>query len=271
MSPSGREHQRPPGRPGLRVLLSGLVGILLSPLGTPAVLAQDSGWTGRLFLQSQAVEDRESWIVLRKQAARSFSGGGLLQVGLTGTRRFGDWDTSVGASGTLRPGGGTYLSLDARLTPGADVIDDARLGARVSLPVGEIVPSLGYRLQLFGDDAVHSVSPGLNWYRGAWLLSGEVRIIRSALGTTNVAAIGRVTRTITPSWSVRMGVARGEEDFLVGPPPEQSLRTLTSRSLSAGVEHDLSGGWTVRLDLSGVDTDQGIDRLGGSLTVARAF
>lgn len=271
MSPSGREHERPPGRPIHRVLLSGLVGILLLPLVAPAVMAQEGGWTGRLLLQAQSVEDRESWVVLRQQAARSFSGGGLLQVGLTETRRFGDWDTSVGARGTLRPGGGTYLSLDARLTPGADVIDDARFGARLSLPAGELVFSLGYRLQLFGDDPVHTVSPGLSWYRGEWLFSGEVRLIRSAVRTTNVAAIGRVTRRITASWSARMSVARGEEDFLVGRPPEQSLRTLTSRSLSAGIEHDPAGGWTVRLDLSGVDTDQGIDRLGGSLTIARAF
>lgn len=271
MSPSGRERETSPGRPTPGALLSGLVATLALLLAAPAAVAQESGWTGRLFLQAHSVEDRESWLVLRQQAARRFSGGGLLQVDLTQTRRFGDWDTSVGGSGTLRPGGGTYLSLDARVTPGADVIDDARFGVRWSLPAGELVPSLGYRLQIFGDDPVHSVSPGLSWYRGAWLLSGEVRLIRSAVGTTNLAAIGRVTRRITPSWSVRMGLARGEEDFLVGRPPDQSLRTLTSRSLSAGVEHHPSGGWTVRLDLTGIDTDLGIDRAGGSLTVARAF
>lgn len=271
MSPSGTEHQPSPGRPPCPAPLSGVVLLLLLFLFAPGAPAQESGWTGRLFLQAQSVEDREAWVVLRQQAARSFSRGRLLQVGLTQTRRFGDWDASVGASGTLRPGGGTYLSLDARVTPEADVIEDARFGARLAVPLGELVPSLGYRLQLFGDDPVHSVVPGLSWYRGPWILSGELRLIRSALETTNVAAIGRVTRRISDAWSVRVGVARGEEDFLVGRPPNQGLRTLTSRSLSAGAEHELSGGWTVRLDLAGVDTDQGIDRLGGSVTVARAF
>lgn len=252
-----------------RPLAAAVLVLLL--VAAPGADAQEAGWTGRLFLQAQSVEDREAWVVLRQQAARSFSGGRRLRVGLTQTRRFGDWDASVGASGTLRPGGGTYLSLDGRVTPGADVIDDARFGARVSLPLDEFVPSVGYRLQLFGDDPVHSVSPRLNWYRGPWLFSGEVRVIRSALETTNVAAIGRVTRRISSAWSVRMGVARGEEDFLVGRPPGQSLRTLTSRSVSAGGEHRLPGRWTVRLDVTGVDTDQGIDRLGGSVTVTRAF
>ena len=270
MSPSGQEHQPAPERPPCPAPLAGVVLLLL--LCVPAARAQDGGgWTGRLFLQAQSVEDREAWLVLRQQAARSFSRGRLLQVGLTQTRRFGDWDASFGASGTLRPGGGTYLSLDARVTPEADVIEDARFGARFSLPLDELVPSLGYRLQLFGDDAVHSVVPGLSWYRGPWILSGELRVIRSALETTNLAAIGRVTRRISDAWSVRVGVARGEEDFLVGRPPDRVLRTLTSRSLSAGAEHQLSGGWSVRVDLAGVDTDQGIDRLGGSVTVSRTF
>lgn len=269
MSPSGDERQPAAGRPTAGVLL---LGLALSALVTAdSATAQQAGWRGRLFLRAQSVEDREAWIVLRQQAARGFSGGGLYQVGLTQTRRFGDWDTSVGATGTLRPGGDSYLSLDARVTPEADVVEDVRVGARLSLPLGELAPSLGYRLQLFGDDPVHSVSPRLNWYRGPWILSGEVRVIRSALETTNVAAIGRVTRRISGSWSVRLGLARGQEDFLVGRPPDQSLRTLTSRSLSAGVEHEPGGGWTVRLGLAGIDTDRGLDRLGGSVAVARSF
>ncbi len=270
MSPSDhpqrwvRRGATPPG-------LHAVAALLLLLLAAPGARAQDSPWTGRLFLQARSVEDREAWLVLRQQAAKSFSGGGMLQVGLTQTRRFGDWDASVGASGTLRPGGGAYLSLDARITPEADVIDDARFGARMSLPLGELVPSVGYRIKLFGDDPVHAVSPRLNWYRGSWLLSGEVRLVRSALETTSIAAIGRVTRRIPGGWSVRIGVARGEEDFRVGRPPGQSLRTLTSRSLSAGVERRLTDGWTVQLDLAGVDTDQGLDRFGASVTLARTF
>lgn len=269
MSSSGHEEQAAPKGPGARILPLALA--LAALLAADGATAQEAGWTGRLFLQAQSVEDRRAWIVLRQQAARSFPGGGFFQAGLTQTRRFGDWDASIGATGTLRPGRGSYLSLDARVTPEADVIEDARFGARFSLPIGELVPSLGYRLQLFGDDRVHSVSPRLDWYRGPWLFSGEVRMIRSALGTTNVAAVGRVTRRISGSWSLRVGLARGEEDFLVGRPPGQSLRTLTSRSLSAGAEHEPGGGWSVRLDLAAIDTDQGIDRLGGSVTVARAF
>ena len=268
MSRSVPERRPSRERPAHRLLLLAPLLLLIAAPGAPA---QESSWTGRLFLQAQAVEDRRAWMVFRQQAARSFSGGEMLQVGLAQTRRFGDWDASVAGNGTLRPGGGTYLSLDARVTPDADVIEDVRLGARMSLPLGELVPSLGYRLQLFGDDEVHSVSPRLDWYRGPWLLSGELRVIRSALETTSVAAIGRVTRRLSDAWSVRLGVARGEEDFLVGRPPNQDLRTLTSRSLSAGAEHELSSRWTVRLDLSGVDTDQGVDRLGGSVTVSRSF
>lgn len=265
-----RSCREPPSartRAAFPALLSA-VAIVLAAGGAPA---QETGWTGRLFVQARSVQDSEAWLVLRQQVARGFDGGRRLGLGLVQTRRFGDWDASLEASGTLRPGAGTYLSLEGRVTPEADVLENARAGARVSLPLGEVVPSLGYRAQVFGDGTVHSVSPRLVWYRGPWLFSGELRIIRSAVETVNLAAIARVTRSITDAWSVRLGLARGEEDFLVGRPPGQTLRTLTTRSVFAGVEHDLPGAWSARLDVTGIDTDQRLDRLGGSVALSRSF
>ena len=137
--------------------------------------------------------------------------------------------------------------------------------------MGELVPSLGYRLRIFADGPVHTVIPRLEWYRGPWLLSGELRLIRSAVETVNVAGIARIARRISSHWRVWIGVAGGEEDFLVGRPPTRRLRTLDTRSLFGGVERTLPGGWSVRLDASGVDSDPRLDRVGGALTVARTF
>lgn len=268
MSPERPELQPARSRGGGRLLLSAIIGLLVTVASAPA---QETGWSGRLFLQAQSVEDARDWLVFRQTAARRFAGERRLAVGLVQTRRFGNWDASLEAGGTLRPADETYLSLDARFTPDADVLEDARVGARAFLPLGELVPSLGYRLRIFGEDAVHSVSPRVSWYRGPWLFFGEMRIIRSAVETTNLALIGRVARRLSASWSVRLGVARGEEDFLVGRPPRQSLRTLTTRSLSAGVEHELARGWSVRMSATGVDSDPRLDRLGVSILLTRAF
>lgn len=243
------------------------VATLLGPV--PAT-AQEPGWTARLFLQALSVEDADDWWVLRQQVSRRLPDGRRFEVGIAETRRFGVWDVSLEGRGTLRPGD-VYLTLDARYTPGAEILEDAHVGARAALPLGELVPSLGYRLQLFADGTVHTVSPRLEWYRGPWLFSGELRLIRSAVETVNLAGIARVTRRLPDGWSVWAGLAGGEEDFLVGQPPDQRLSTLRTRSLLVGFERDLPGGWALRLDLTGVNSDPRLDRIGGGLTVTRTF
>lgn len=268
MGTAVRDRQRSGCRRATRALLAAAV---LLWAGASAAPAQESGWTGRLLLRGQSVEDRKDWLRFRQAAERRFGRGRRLAVGLVQVRRFGDWDTGLEFGGTLRPGGGTYLSLDGRVTPGADVVEDALLGGRLSLPFGDVVPSLGYRLQLFDGEDVHAVSPRLDWYRGAWLFTGELRVIRSAVETTNLAAIGRVRRRLADAWSARLGVARGEEDFLLGRPPDQSLQTLTTRSVTAGLEHRPAPGWSVRLGAVLVDADPSLDRLGGSLLLVRSF
>lgn len=252
----------------LAAVLLGLAAATLPPAAHGS--AQEATWTAHVHARALSVEDRGDWTVLRQQLSRSLPDGRRLELGLRQTRRFGTWDASLEAGATLRPGN-VYLSLDARYTPGAEIVEDALLGARAALPVGEVVPSVGYRLQLFPDGPVHTLSPRLEWYRGPWLVSGELRVIRSAVETVNFAGIVRVTRRIAPDWSARIGLARGEEDFLVGRPPTQELRTLRTRSLFGGVEHDVSPGWTARVDLTGVDSDPTLDRVGASLTVTRTF
>lgn len=254
-----------------RHLVSILLWAIVSVSGTPGEgAAQEPAWTARAFVQALSVEDTDDWLQLRQQAARRSPNGRRIAFGVVETRRFGDWDVSLDGSGTLRRGD-LHLSLDARVTPEADVLEEARVGARAALSTGELVPSLGYRLHLFPDGPVHTASPRLEWYRGAWLFSGEVRVIRSAVETVNLAGIARVTRRISAGWRVRAGLAAGEEDFRVGRPPRQELRTLTTRSLFGGVEWSHPEGWSVRLDLTGVDSDPRLDRAGGALSLVRSF
>lgn len=263
---------RPGDRTARRRLLRSLFLALLALHGADAGLeGQASEWTARASTQLLSVRDAEDWLTLRQEVERVFSDGRRLHLGVRETRRFGAWDTSVEAGATFRPGRRLHLSLDARVTPEAEVLEDARLGVRAALPVGEFVPSVGYRLQLFPDGPVHTASPRLEWYRGPWLLSGELRVIRSAVETVNFAAIGRVTRRVSVGWRLWVGLAAGEEDFLVGRPPDRSLRTLATRSLLGGAELRLPSGWSLRLDLTGVASDPRLDRVGGSLTVARGF
>lgn len=250
------------------VLLLALAVAALSPAADGA--AQEATWTARVHAGALSVEDRGDWTELRQELARRLPDGRRLALGSRQTRRFGTWDASLEAAATLRPGD-AYLSLDARYTPGAEILEDALLGARLALPVGEVVPSVGYRLQLFPDGPVHTMSPRVEWYRGPWLVFGELRVIDSAVETVNFAGIARVTRRISSDWSAWIGLARGEEDFLVGRPPTRQLRTLRTQSLFGGVEHAVSPAWTVRVDLTGVDSDPTLDRIGASLTITRTF
>lgn len=246
--------------------------LLLLALGSAAEAgAQETGWTGRLLFRALSVEDAGDWLELRQEAARTLRGGGQLRAGVSQTRRFETWDVSAEASASLRVGDRLRLSVDGRVTPGAEVLEETRLGARVSLQSGDVVPSVGYRLQHFDEGPVHTVSPRVVWYRGAWRLSGEIRVIRSALQTVNLAAIGQAARRLGSGWRARVGLAAGEEDFLVVGPSGQDLRTLTTRSAFGGVERDLPAGWSVRLDVTGVESDPTLDRFGSSLTIARAF
>lgn len=257
-----------------RALRAGLFPALLLPailLGAPAAPAQDGEWTGRLLFEGHAVSEAGNWLSLGQEAALVREDGTRLGFGAAQTRRFGAWDASLDAGATLRPGGALYLSLDGRVTPGAQVLEDARIGARASLPLGSLVPSVGYRLQVFDEGAVHTVSPGLEWYAGPWLASGELRVIRSAVETVNFTAIGRLTRRLPGGWRAWIGAAAGEEDFLVGRPPGRELRTLTTRSLTGGAERALGNGWTVRVSATAVDSDPRLDRIGASLTLVRAF
>jgi len=233
--------------------------------------AQEADWTGRLLVRGFSVRDADDWLLLRQEASRAFADGTRLRVGLTQTRRFGAWDASAGAGATLHPADRVSLTVDGRVTPAAEVLEDARMETRASLQAGPFVPSLGYRVQLYDEGTVHTVSPRVVWYGGPWRLSGEVRVIRSALETVNLAAIGRATRRLSARWSAWLGLASGEEDFLVGAPPTAALRTLTTRSAFGGVERTLTGGWSLRLTLTGIDSDPRLDRVGGSVTVARAF
>lgn len=247
--------------------------LLLVTLPSLAVQAraQEADWTGRLLVRGFSVRDADDWLLLRQEASRAFADGTRLRVGLAQTRRFGAWDASAGAGATLRPADRVSLSVDGRVTPAADVLEDARLETRASLQAGPFVPSLGYRVQLYGEGTVHTVSPRVVWYGGPWRLSGEVRVIRSALETVNLAAIGRATRRLSARWSAWLGLASGEEDYLVGAPPTAALRTLTTRSAFGGVERTLTGGWSLRFTLTGIESDPRLDRVGGSVTVARAF
>lgn len=280
MGPGSSDVRSAPGRsaPLLRSpAQAGLAAVLLflpslSMFGfVDEARAQDTGWTGRLLFRGFSVRDAESWLRVRQGASRVFAEGSRIRVGLSQTRRFGVWDVSAGAGGTLRPADRVYLSLDGRVTPVADVLEDARLEARGSLQLGRLVPSLGYRLQIFGEGTVHTVSPRLVWYGGPWRLSGEARVIRSAVETVNVAVIGRATRRLSPDWTAWLGLASGEEDFRVGRPPDRRLRTLSTRAASGGVEHDLDGVWSVRLSVTGVESDPRLDRIGGTLVLSRTF
>jgi YaiO family outer membrane protein len=217
------------------------------------------------------VEGAGDWLRFGQAVTRRWGDGTRLSLGLTQTRRFGAWDAGLDAGVTLRPSRRVVLTLEGAVIPDADVLEDLQAGARVAVPVGALVPSLGYRFQSFADGDAHTVSPRLAWYRGPWLVTGEVRVIRSAVETVNLAGIGRVRRRIGGGWQLRIGLAAGEEDFLVGPPGEQELRTLRTRSVFGGVERELSPAWSVRVDLSAVDSDPRLDRYGGSVSVTRSF
>lgn len=258
---------------------AGLVPAALAVLAAAAALAvpgreargQERAWTGRVAVQGLSVRDADDWLELRQEVTRRLGDGRQVRLGLVGTRRFGAWDATLAAGATLRPHERVYLDVDGRVTPDADVLEDVRVGARAAVPMGEVVPSLGYEYRSYGGSDVHTVSARTAWYTGPWLLSGELRVIRSAVETVNVAAIGRASRRLSDSWRGWIGLAAGEEDYRVGRPPDQSLRTLTTRSAFAGTEWSGLDPWSVRMDLSGVASDPRLDRIGVSVSVARRF
>jgi len=133
------------------------------------------------------------------------------------------------------------------------------------------VPALGYEVKSYPQGAVHQLSPRLDWYEGRWFLRGEARFTRNTFGTINFAGIARAQADIAPDWQAWIGVAAGNEDFLVGAPPIQSVRTLRTRSAYAGAQWTGLPGWTLRLDVVGVHSEPRLSRAGAALSVARSF
>lgn len=255
----------------LRRAVAAPAALLALALAAGAAAGQATGWRATVGLQALSVEDADDWLEVRQEVARRPGGGRQLRAALVQTRRFGVWDVSLEAGATLRPHDRVYLTVDGRVTPGAQVLDELRAGTRAAVRLGEIVPSLGYEYRSYGDASVHTGSSRVEWYTGPWLLSWELRAIRSAVETVNVAAIGRVARRISADWRAWAGLAAGEEDYRVGRPPVQRLRTLTTRSAFGGAAWTGPAGWSVRVDVSGVESDPRLDRLGGSLSVTRRF
>lgn len=259
------------GRPARFRRAVAAAAFLVLVIAADAAAGQETGWRATLGFRALAVEDADDWVEIRQEAVRRAGGGRRLRAALVQTRRFGVWDVSLEAGGTLRPHDRVYLTVDGRVTPGAQVLDELRAGTRAAVRLGEVVPSLGYEYRSYGDASVHTGSSRVEWYTGPWLLSWELRVIRSAVETVNLAAIGRVARRLSPDWRAWAGLAAGEEDYRVGRPPAQRLRTLTTRSAFGGAAWTGPAGWSLRVDLSGVESDPRLDRLGASLSVTRRF
>ncbi|HKK07848.1 MAG TPA: hypothetical protein VKA44_03105, partial [Gemmatimonadota bacterium] len=97
------------------------------------------------------------------------------------------------------------------------------------------------------------------------------RFTRNTFGTINAAFIGRAQVGLGSDWQAWAGASAGNEDFLVGPPTNQSVRTLRTRSAFAGVGWSGVPGWDVRLDVVGTHSEPRLSRAGAALSLARSF
>jgi YaiO family outer membrane protein len=235
------------------------------------VRAQQGPWAAQLGFQALSVSGSQSWYELRQAFSRSWSRGDRAGGALVETSRFGRWDQSLELRGTLRPRKRLYVSLQGRWTPHARILERYMLQARVSRPSGHFVPALGYEIKDYPEGPVHQLSPRLDWYGGRWFLRAEARFTRNTFGTINLATIARAQVGLAPDWQAWVGVAVGNEDFLVGPPRDQSVRTLRTRSAYAGAQWTGLPGWTVRLDVVGVHSEPRLSRAGASLSLGRSF
>jgi YaiO family outer membrane protein len=233
--------------------------------------AQQGPWVAQVGFQALSVSRSQDWYELRQDISRLWGRGDRAGGALVETSRFGHWDESLELRGTLHPVERLYVSLQGRWTPDGRILERYMLHATVSMPSGHFVPALGYEIKDYTEGPVHQVSPRLDWYRGRWFLRGEARFTRNTFGTVNVAAIGRAQTALAPDWQAWVGVALGNEDFLVGPPGDQSVRTLRTRSAYAGAQWTGVPGWTVRLDVVGVHSEPRLSRAGVSLSLSRSF
>lgn len=236
-----------------------------------AVRAQQEPWTGQFGFEALSVSGSQDWYELREGVSRLWSRGDRAGGTLVQTRRFGHWDQSLELRGTLHPRDRLYVSLQGRWTPDAQIVERYLLHAAVSVRSGRFVPALSYEIRDYAQGPVHQLGPRLDWYGGRWFLRGEARFTRNTFGTINLAAVARAQVGVAPDWQAWVGVAAGNEDFLVGPPSSQSVRTLRTRSAYAGAQWTGLPGWTVRLDIVGVHSEPRLSRAGASLSLARAF
>jgi YaiO family outer membrane protein len=253
-----------------------VLAVLATALAVPALLpgaarAQQGTWVAQLDFQGLSVSGSQDWFELRQGVSRLWSRGDRAGGALVETDRFGRWDQSLELQGTLHPRDRLYVSLQGRWTPDARILERYMLHATVSRPSGHFVPALGYEIKDYPQGPVHQLSPRLDWYGGRWFLRGEARFTRNTFGTINLAAIARAQAGLAPDWQAWVGVAVGNEDFLVGPPGNQSVRTLRTRSAYAGAQWTGLPGWTVRIDVVGVHSEPRLSRAGASLSLSRSF
>lgn len=256
-----------PARPAaLLVLLCAAV-----PLRPGPVRGQDAPWSATLTAGWLSVSDAGDWSRIEESVARRWPRGDRLSGSVIHTRRFGRWDHGLGLGGTLHPDPRLYLTGSATVTPGAEIREEALLHAEVAFVAGPFVPSLAYEYRSYDQGPVHQVAPALTWYRGRWSVRGEVRVVRNDVGTVNLAGIARARLDVNEAWSAWLGASAGNEDFLVGPPGAQELRTLRTRSAVSGASWSGLPGWTLRLDVTAVDSDPRLSRAGATLSVVRSF
>lgn len=214
----------------------------------------------------------QDWSAYGAQLAWASTAGHKLWANVEWIGRFGERDGAQKIGGVLHPAARWWISLEAgtALRPELAPKNSWELDL-TALVSGRASLSLAYRRQNYVPGPVDVVMPHATLQIAQ--LSWEVRLFlaRNPSARTDAAFLIRATAPLGRRAAGWLGAGAGRESYLVGAPPVQAVRSLKTVTGTAGVRYNAGRGFTLRGDVTVVESDPVLSRRGVALGVERSF
>ena len=217
-----------------------------------------------------AVTASDDWTAYGAQLTWANANGHAVWGNVELVSRFGLHDGTEKIGGVLHPAPRWWFTLEAGTALGPEVVpkNSWELDA-TALATRHASPGLSYRRQNYVPGPVDMVIPHVLLQLGKLTWDARVFLSRNPSDRTDGAFLLRVTAPLSRRAAGWIGGAAGRESYLVGAPPAQAVRSLRTVTGIAGVRVNLAHGFTVRIDVTVINSKPVLSRRGISLGAER--